>query len=308
MEQTELDEHKSLYGYALLAGVPSDQAGHSCTVSGSTVLDLDLAGFETIDPEVVRRLDFPKQLFYNDKNDNLYVACRSEGAQYYVFFRITWRLLPNGNNDGISLVAALHLLYGGAPHLFSDEHLEFAALSRHEESENGPEDLIAIRGMNTEDHRQRLVGINDVLSKSCGYEFMVDFVSRLARHNNADSLTVVGHSLGGTATHYIARDSNVNVAAFRAYSYGALGVKVDPASMASRRSVWSYYLEGDVVAEILGPVLGRQQLGRAIRYVPRDSSWRSDGTTRHELKTIQKALCECMRGRGAFIELGPDNR
>ena len=288
-----------LYEHALMAGVPSRQSSHSCRVTKSEVLGLDLSGFEEIGPSIVSILDFPEHPFYYDRDGVSYLACQSSDSGYYALIRAVWWRLVNG--DDVSLVVGLHIMVGVDPEL-PDEELGFE-LRRGNSQGSEPEVLLAVRGTDPRVPEQVYANITAAKGKSCAMSFMIDFVQRLSDRLNAKVLTVVGHSLGGVATQYIARDGNLKrVSTFNAYSYNASGVNPSQTSSGAgrQRDLSNYHVDGDAVVAVLSNHFRTRQLGRIIEYAPRYRWWRSGPIERHELKTVQSALCECIRGNGSL--------
>lgn len=294
-----LQEHRLLYEHALIAGVPSRQSSHSCRVTKSEVLSLDLSGFEEIGPSIVSILDFPEHPFYYDRDGVSYMACESNVPGYYALIRAVWWRFSNGDN--ISLIVGLHIMVGVGPEL-PDEELGFE-LHRGNRQGSEPEVLLAVRGTDPRVPEQVYTNITAAKGESCAMSFMIDFVQRLSGRLDARVLTVVGHSLGGVATQYIARDGDLNsVSTFNAYSYNASGVSPSRTSSGAgkQRDLLNYHVDGDAVVAELSRRLETRQLGRVLEYAPRYPWWRFGPIERHELETVQSALCECIRGYGSL--------
>ena len=203
-----------------------------------------------------------------------------------------------------------------------DEELGVVRLYRSESRNGDPEELVAIRGTNIWKIRQIWANLNDLFEEegSCVFR-MASVVVEVVEQDlstRGNSLAVVGHSLGGSATQYVARENATRQspnAMFSAFSFNGVGIDANSVDKFSLSSLYNYFIEGDF-ASSFGMRWGRLQAGRAMRYRP-SVSWRlpswfmfslrplSEATLaletirRHGLDTVQKALCECMNARGS---------
>ena len=176
------------------------------------------------------------------------------------------------------------------------------------DADHAVEDAVAIRGTQfsieiskiLDTAKQINASIQDIIGASCAFDMAAILVRIGHEMFSADKLTVTGHSLGGAVAQFIAYDRAKDPYAYRindfgAFSFNAIGIK-NPLDIVVRDLI-SFHLEGDIVSELVGMVLGREQAGIDFRCIPPPSF--SEG--RHGISEIQQALCLCLSGEGRTV-------
>lgn len=184
--------------------------------------------------------------------------------------------------------------------------------------ESGVGEVVAIRGTDWENLSTVITSVKDVLADSCAFESAAVVVkvigSRIARRDRQAGqkrvLVVTGHSLGGSATQFIGQSNlGPNRHAIRGYAFNAVGIDGSRSSgqTVPNESLYSQYVHGDAVS-MGGQFLGRIQPGTVLVSKPASilPDWLSDlfidPFHRHKLDTVQKALCQCLIGKGRVVE------
>lgn len=114
------------------------------------------------------------------------------------------------------------------------------------------------------------------------------------------SLTMVGHSLGGSATQYVAMNipdncnSEENPLEFQAYAFASPGLKERGYPQNQPNNLESYLINGDW---LLGHKVfsDRSQRGHVSVYTP--PKWKMIGP-KHSINDVQKSICMCLQGEG----------
>lgn len=329
-----LETHRSLYEYALVAEYAYERnpPSHSCeaeNIQDSASLELSWdefrnpfgehwSGFEAWNSVFSegRNLDTNEYEWYIDENRIPYVVCRREGVTPFVpNLALTWvsRILAPGDEMQIldvflDVVVVAPLAIASS---WIEQGLGFLVLDRIDEQ---PEQMVAFRGTDL----ARLMGIpevstslGDLLDRSCAFEIATRVVAEVGRRFGTSRLSVIGHSLGGAAAQYVARDQAANgsnyssAAEFNAYSFNSVGLDVSNSDPSSLLRLYSYSIDGEIVS-VLGEQLRRVQAGRAIRYIPPPGMEKWSGSVatelirRHRITTVQEGLCDCLQGQGAI--------
>lgn len=253
--------------------------------------------------DVAERLDLdlpgnPRIAVYEGDDGVHYVTCRRD--ELVPVLAISWYLTFRPRVEPVDLIVLLQVVRlvqnrGGAL-------TEELGLVRRDRGGTAPERLLAIRGTDPRRWPQLMATVMDLLDRSCVFEVAAEVVAR-EENRWTGRVSVVGHSLGGSATQFVARHRSTKSAAlpatggFRAYSFNGIGLA---GSAANLRRLHSYYVDGEWVVE-LGRVFGRSQAGNVVRYIP-SAGWPPVSTAesyrRHKLSTVQESLCECAKGRG----------
>lgn len=131
----------------------------------------------------------------------------------------------------------------------------------------------------------------------------------IRKGNSGFSTALTGHSLGGQAAQYVAKNppttcltgvSNAN-SSLQAYAFASTrsrtreaGENDNQSNLNSRSRVESYLISGDKILNRL--MLGRGQTGRVTTYMP-------DGRPslfelRHSIDAIQDSVCDCIEQHG----------
>ena len=171
-----------------------------------------------------------------------------------------------------------------------------------------PETVTAIRGTDPSLLSQWSASSRDLspFRKSCVFDLMTRVMGEVVA-KNAQKYAITGHSLGGAVAQHIAQslskgDETPNA---RFFSFNAVGIDVDADGNPHPDILHSFYVDGDVVS-VIGILFGRSQGGLIVKYSPPESEnedefWHREGPfDRHELRTVQHALCECMNLRGTL--------
>lgn len=113
------------------------------------------------------------------------------------------------------------------------------------------------------------------------------------------SLTMIGHSLGGSATQYVAMNIPSNCTPeqnsfdFQAYAFASPGL-MEQGSAENQPNLESYLINGDW---LLGHNVfsDRSQHGHVSVYTP--PKWKMIGP-KHSINDVQKSICMCLQGEG----------
>ncbi|MDD9985113.1 MAG: hypothetical protein OXQ31_02445 [Spirochaetaceae bacterium] len=173
------------------------------------------------------------------------------------------------------------------------------------------EDLFLIRGVQSQQLAQNIA---TVLNDNCPFELAVAAVKHLATElvpdnclgscsdpresNEPATLSVVGHSLGGTAVQYIAGDyandpySYGNIV-MDSYSFNSYGAEY-PNTWVSAKRNFSYCTAGDWACFLIGG--DRNQPGTPVIYEPGNGR-----SATHGIASVQQQLCNCRSGIGHVI-------
>lgn len=196
---------------------------------------------------------------------------------------------------------------------------ELVLTSSNSSSGNQPERLWAVRG--TELTWPRILpNFLNLLNGSCVFEIAAQVV---IEDSWQGSKSVVGHSLGGSVTQYVAQtyasQGSQSSSSFSAYSFNGFGLPDDPVPLPN---LYSYQVTGEFVAWS-GDQLNRTQGGHVIRYVPPSDHWPMAmgwpmtmgwqrgfmlamlAFKRHEIRVVQDSLCECAKGSGRIEYRAP---
>ena len=145
-----------------------------------------------------------------------------------------------------------------------------------------------------------------------------DYISAFAKDNHdiisqseSRSLTMVGHSLGGSATQFVALNfpyeclSGDSFNEFKAFVFASTGLKdSNPMSESQQgaqslnRRLTSVLINGDRALKFANPFfrfLKRFQIGRIAVFEPTKGS----GFWRHKIDDVQRTLCSCLQGEGS---------
>ncbi len=339
--------HEALYEYALVAESAYGQsASNSCLLqtaqrriqaSPHRKLALLLEDVEEIwKPQILERwsdrfIPRPDNMGrYVDDDGVTYVTCDYDNINPQL--ALTWtklrRTQENGEDSSLVdvILDVVVVVLGNI--LPSGEELGLVRLTRDPPVGDAAEELVAIRGTDFTQVPQIMASVNDLLGTSCVFEVAATVVDYIGDGMPNGRISVVGHSLGGTAAQYIAQDHTQNpwrnpanhedsTGAFGAYSFNAVGLDNDHAGNADPSSLHSYVIDGEIVSSWFAGQFGRTQAGSVIRYLPQDS-WPPIGEVefietaflrgeapeavrRHRLPAVQKGLCECMNGYGQIV-------
>ena len=298
------EEHKLLYEHALIAGFPdaTQDACRAVDISHPIIERFVSVTESEVDVNgVLRRgelgdLVTPDDVgIYRDEIGQPYISCRSDERNVLtrIFVNVAW------DRDS---VFRFHVLIETSSHFrrYFDEEMNFHTL----QSTNGHEihtfdpQMVVIE--NTDSFGEFATDLAAITRDSCAFDFAASFVGHLARN---ESITVVGHSLGGAATQHVAQSPPRNAGIVRGYSFSSFGL--DSGGDTSIEEVFSYYIEGDPFVDGFSD---RDQVGTVIRYNP--PFWYGLHTgylSRHFLLSVQDAICKCIEGgRGSLaVEVPP---
>ena len=128
---------------------------------------------------------------------------------------------------------------------------------------------------------------------------------------DSSSLTMIGHSLGGSVTQFTALNlpeeclPSDNFNEFRAFAFVSPGLKNEKPESTNQGKVqlpneriFSVSVDGDTtVNEKLEFIFSEHfQIGRVAVFMPQDSD---ELETRHTIVEVQKILCSCLQGEGS---------
>lgn len=256
-----------------------------------------------------------------------YVTCTYDAITPQ--FALTWTELRRTlqGDDALSEVGVHLQVRAVTPRaiLPADEELGLIRLTRDPRSSNEREELVAIRGTDFTQIPSIMTTIHDLLDESCVYEMAAIVVDVIGDEHPTSHISVVGHSLGGSAVQHIVQDYTIHPwrhpenrrassSTYSAYSFNAVGLKPSSAVNADTSNLWSYVVDGEIVSW-LGEHLGRTQAGTVIRFIPPETwpetgwlrivedvlQWdQPESVRRHRLSAVQQGLCECINGQGSM--------
>lgn len=130
--------------------------------------------------------------------------------------------------------------------------------------------------------------------------------------NSSRSLSMIGHSLGGTATQYVALNlpdaciPEGGFGGFKGFAFSSPGLKKSKKEYGSVQSgsaqspintLQSFVIDGDQVLDLL--FWRRRQLGQAAVFSPPDSQ---NLCHAHSIAHVQKGICLCLQGEGIITQ------
>ena len=176
--------------------------------------------------------------------------------------------------------------------------------------------------------------VRELLSNSCALDLAISVAAYYADKYQEDEyfnrFIVVGHSLGGIATQYVARDHATNsfrwkkiTTPSRYYSFNSLGM-IHSDKDGDLSNLYSYFIKADAVSTF-GSIIGREQIGHSIRYEPpgefddleadefRKILYRGNifdklkvPLERHSLRFVRESICNCeVNDSGIMAIMGP---
>ena len=302
-----VDEQRSLYEYSLIAGIPSGDDKNSCRVTESDILESRGHEFKNLlDGDYVYQAARENELrvgVYADSHNSKYFTCDiDDGAvgrgalvlgmrNPTILLAGYWAFAANG----VDIVWTVRVATAFIEESWK-EKLEYVKLSRV--GSDGPETLLAIRHADT--LRYKVTALAALAGESCTFDLAAQLVGQiLGTTDGVKRLAVIGHSLGGAATqHIVQRVSQDGETRYDldGYAFSSFGLDADPQT----EGVTSYYIKGDWLTTI--PL--RRQIGRVLRYAPRQR-WGWSSVTKHHLETVQTAICKCIRGQGTIYAESP---
>ena len=347
-----LYDHAKLLGH--IFGVAFEQNGCVAADSSSSsippLLDLNLLQDLTLSHNawnnMIRELwprysnaQIPEVEVHLDGNGTVYVTCRQDSNSPRLAISWEERLQTNDNVPEtlyVTLKTAIIVSDDFLSSLPNRERIGLQTFALNTISNGATNQVTAIPGTDFFSVADLRSSLTALVGESCVFpiaDMVIDEIEYTAHHGTSHTglrpprnLTVMGHSLGGTATHYVAerranRASRVPAdadAQFQAYSFNALGL--DPRYQTSNVSqITSYYVYGELVS-LLGNVFTWQQEGRVFRGIPAvntradledlpDDWWNVvswdwvERIDRHKLVSVQETLCQCTQNRRGFLNL-----
>ena len=349
----------ALYNHAKLLGqvfgVAAEQNGCVAADSSSSSIsplvdpeysrDLTLSGdaWNNMITELWDRyssLPAPETDVYLDENGTVYVTCRQDSNPPRL--ALSWEESEHSNDGApetlyVSLRTAIIMSDNFLSTLSDYERIGLQTFVLETTSNGAKNRVTAIPGTDFSNIADLRSSLTSLVRESCVFpiaDMVIDTIKYSADNRRfqaglgpLENITVMGHSLGGTAAHYVAerrasRSTNVQAntdAQFQAYSFNALGL--DPRYRTPNVSqITSYYVYGELVS-LLGSVFDWWQEGRAFRGVPPggtradpedlpDSWWKlplwdwGERIDRHKLVSVQETLCQCTQNHSGFLDLG----
>lgn len=117
-------------------------------------------------------------------------------------------------------------------------------------------------------------------------------------------LTMIGHSLGGLATQYVALNVptecnlNDNSNAFAAYAFASPGLMNQRAYIPGGIPIVSFLVDDDFLLK--GLFRERFQLNRIVVFSPQNWHVSDSLHARHSIDEVQAGICSCLRGEGVI--------
>ena len=329
-----------LYRYASVSNIPYDgKTSYSvCTIreSGRQIIPSEDS---IMIPSTKRASCIAREYTtYVDDHGVTYLTCPSEAFDPQL--ALTWRErrkpAPSNEEEAfrekvdvlLDVVAIIpQSLLGKLP---KAEQLGFVELTRVPplSGSNGIEKMMAIKGTKMPSllpklfpelrptggvsGEQIMASVNDLMGKSCVFPISAVVVSFYSHDPSISHLSVIGHSLGGAASQYVAKDHASTLGdyssrdyTFRAYAFNAVGLDGTAAANLDLSALHNYYVKDEIVSW-LGRYFDRKQIGNTLQYVPPESDmWNPPGLKeafrRHSLDVVQKSLCECMNRSGSLV-------
>ena len=241
-----------------------------------------------------------------------YVVCDSRPSDVMIFMTLSELQVPV--DDGHLINRVLRPVIWIVENRLIDEALETVTLRKNNDlsDEEFPEQVTAIRGTNPSRFSQWKASIQDALGQSCVFSLMARVVGDFIQ-DRGWGYAVTGHSLGGAVAQYIAQQLATPSTArgnFSSFAFNAIGIDVGAGANPSPDILHSFFIEGDPVEALGRLTLGRAQGGRIVRYTPPETDFWSgiaplENLERHELSSVQRALCDCMNGEGSLSVTPP---
>ena len=329
-----------LYRYASISNIPYEgkASGSVCTIRAS---ERQIAPSEDsiMIPSTKRASCIArKYTTYVDDHGVTYLTCPSEAFDPQL--ALTWRerRKPAPSNEEevfreivdviLDIVAIIpKSLFEKLP---KAEQLGFVDLTRVPplSGGNGTEQMMVIKGTKLPSllpklfpelrpiggvsGEQIMASVNDLIGKSCVFPISAVVVSFYSHDPSISHLSVIGHSLGGAAAQYVAKDRASTLGdyssrdyTFRAYAFNAVGLDGAAAANLDLSALHNYYVKDEIVSW-LGRYFDRKPIGNTLQYVPPESDmWSSPGLKeayrRHSLDVVQESLCECMNRSGSVV-------
>ena len=267
-------------------------------------------------------------------DDGAYIlACQQQGLEVPIFigFRIQ-RMLRIGTyyeivaryneneatwyvhepKEGAEMIFSFQPFLAASPSIFSElsnligERIQTQRLRLvTPRTEHVEEDIVAIRGtqftmriLNT--LKELNASFQDIVDSSCAFSMAAILVRNNHDGFDANRLSITGHSLGGAVAQFVAYDRRkypdlYRIKNFGAYAFNAIGIKEKMYD--TLQDLISFRLQGDPLAGVLGPILGRDQAGVDVKCILPLSF----GIERHGISEVQRALCGCIGGSGSAV-------
>ena len=342
---------ESLYGHALLLGEVFDKipANDSCAVNNGmtrstpSISELDTTNYlKDYYSSQAKWSDYISEMWntvadgtppdstsiFESPDGTVYVTCNRDTPEFRLAISWDARLQRNDNVPQALYVSFRTAIILADRVLPDVEKLGLETFELESNSNGGISQFTAIPGTDFFEFPTVRASINALIQESCVFQVAVIVVNSLVqsaysedrRYQALRNLIVMGHSLGGTAAHYVAsRYDGAFIKSthqqFKAYSFNALGL--EPGYMNVQIPIKSYYVEGEIVS-LMGTAFNWQQRGRVFRGVPEQSSldplpnnsWKliwwdwGERMDRHSLVFVQETLCQCVRRGTGALESG----
>ena len=248
-----------------------------------------------------------------------HIVCHGEEAKIDLALRISLSRTPypplfmhaSFEVDVVVPESLLHKLQ-----LHEEIEVARATIEDSTNPEKHNESLFLIRGTDLDPKRlpnQLFTSIQGAMGNSCTFSASATLVSRIGRSwerewKRSEETTeeyplfsVSGHSLGGTATQYIATDQQSSPRyyplRFEAYSFNGLGL---PEEHQPNERLTSYTVNGDVI-NALRRKLKQMEAGIKIKYFPKAALWNPGPVRRHTMEATRESLCRCLGGEGELL-------
>ena len=337
-----------LYKHALTAGVPyknpipsplriaaecDNKDLFDLTVTPLSVKDRE--GIEAVQSQFHSEVNasFGVVTWHNivDKDGLNYATCGANQAVVGIF--PIRRRIPNYDNGYFNRIVGVILDFGFiVPRRMTigKELIRSIGLERKASGEH----LVAIRGTDFLKIDEVWTSVRELLSTSCALDLAISvaayYAGKYQEDEYFDNYVVVGHSLGGIATQYVARDHAANglrwltiTTPTRYYSFNSLGMKHSDKD-GDLSNLYSYFIKADVVSTF-GSIIGRKQIGHSIRYEPPGEFDDLEAVEflrilyqgsildqlkvpleRHSLRFVHESICNCeVNDSGNIAIMGP---
>ena len=207
-----------------------------------------------------------------DNGGPSYLVCESSGFDGMLFVGSS-ELRIWGDDGDLRNVWWLTVLF--FKNTLNKEGLETVTLQINKNFSDSklPDKVTAIRGTKLNSMRQIIANFKGWFGTSCVFRLMASIVYNMVLNDEGRKYAVTGHSLGGAAAQYVAKEvsKNEQKEEFLLFAFSSIGIDLSDGRNPDPEILHSFIIEGDLVVEKLGGLFGLIQGGRTVRYYPEPS-------------------------------------